>query len=70
MSDAAARAKQAAPPQVQHALDVAGEKAQPVVAQVSQKAAPHRGKILAGAAVAVVLLIVVRRRRRTIESAP
>lgn len=64
VSDGAARAKAAAPPQVQHALDAAGEKAGPVVAQVSAKAAPHRGKIIAGAVAATVVLIVVRRRRR------
>jgi chromosome segregation ATPase len=63
LAETAARAKQAAPPPVQHALDVAGQKAAPVVSQVSQKAAPHRGKIIAGAVVAVVVLVVVRKRR-------
>jgi chromosome segregation ATPase len=63
VAETAARAKQAAPPPVQHALDVASQKAAPVVSQVSQKAAPHRGKIIAGAVAAVVVLVVVRKRR-------
>jgi hypothetical protein len=60
----ASQLKDSAPPQVQHALDVAGQKAGPAVHQVSAKAAPHRGKIIAGAVVAVAVLVVVRRRRR------
>lgn len=49
----AARAKQAAPPQVQHALDVA-----------SEKAAPHRKQIAIGAAAIALLLLIKQRRRR------
>lgn len=64
-ADAAARAKQAAPPPVQHALDVAGEKATPIVHTVSERAAPHRSKIIAIGAAAVLLLIVVRWRRNS-----
>lgn len=58
------RARQAAPPPVQHALDAAGEKAGPVVRRVSTTAAPHRGKIAAGAVALVVLLLTLRRRKR------
>ena len=61
--EGAARAKQAAPPPVQHALDVAGAKAAPVVSQVAHKAAPHRNKLLAGAVVAAVVLVIARKRR-------
>jgi Protein of unknown function (DUF3618) len=64
VAETATHVKESAPPQVQHALDVAGQKAGPVVQRVSEQAAPHRGKIIAGAAVAVVLLVIVRRRRR------
>ena len=64
VAETAAHLKQSAPPQVQHALDVAGQKAGPVVHQVSAKTAPHRGKIIAGSVVAVVVLVIVRRRRR------
>jgi ElaB/YqjD/DUF883 family membrane-anchored ribosome-binding protein len=60
-TEAVTRAKEAAPPPVQHALDVAAEKASPVVA----KAAPYRTQIIAGVALAVVLLRVLRRRRGT-----
>jgi hypothetical protein len=59
-ADTATRMKQSAPPPVQHALDVAGEKGRPLV----QKAEPHRNKIIAGVAVAVVLVLIVRKMRR------
>jgi hypothetical protein len=48
----AQRAKQAAPPQVQHALDVA-----------SEKAAPHRKELAIGAAAIALVLLIVQRRR-------
>jgi len=59
VAESAARAKAAAPPPVQHALDRVGEKAGPI----SQRVAPHRGKIIAGAAAIGVALLVVRKRR-------
>jgi MYXO-CTERM domain-containing protein len=59
----AARAKQAAPEPVQHALDAAATKAGPVVHQVAEKAKPHRGKIMAALAASALALIVFRRRR-------
>ena len=62
--ETAARAKQAAPEPVQHALDAAAAKAGPAVHQVAEKAKPHRGKI-AGALVAGVLVLVVIRRKRS-----
>ena len=40
VADGATRAKEAAPPPVQHALDKAGEKAGPVVHQVSEQVGP------------------------------
>jgi hypothetical protein len=64
VAETATHLKESAPPQVQHALDVAGQKAGPVVHQVSAKAEPHRGKIIAGSVIAVVVLVIVRRRRR------
>lgn len=57
------RAKHSAPEPVQQALDRAGAKAAPLAHQVSEKAAPHRSKIIAGAAVALLALIVFRRSR-------
>jgi len=59
VSETASRAKAAAPPPVQHALDRVGEKAGPV----SQQLAPHRSKIIAGAAAVAVALFIVRKRR-------
>jgi hypothetical protein len=63
MSQTAARAKASAPPQVQHALAQAGARMAPVAQQVSHRAAPHRGKIIAALLSAAVILIVLRRRR-------
>ncbi|HEY8300552.1 MAG TPA: DUF3618 domain-containing protein [Jatrophihabitans sp.] len=63
VGEAATKAKQAAPEPVQRALDTAVTKAAPVASQVSAKAAPHRGKIIAGALAAVAVLIVARRKR-------
>ena len=59
VSEGASRAKAAAPPPVQHALDRVGEKAAPIAHQ----AAPHRNKIMAGAAAVAVALLVLRKRR-------
>jgi hypothetical protein len=59
VSDSAARAKAAAPPPVQHAIDRVGEKAEPIAKQI----APHRGKIVAGVAAVAVALLVLRKRR-------
>ena|SRR5919204_623602 len=65
VSQTAASAKQAAPPQVQRALDRTGEKLGPLAQQASAKAAPHRGKIFAvvAAGIVVVMLLASRRRR-------
>lgn len=63
VSERAAKAKAAAPPPVQHALDQAGAKAGPAARQVSQKAEPHRSKIIAGAIVGVLVLLILRRRK-------
>ena len=63
IADTAVLAKRSAPPQVQHALEVTGEKLGPYVSEASTKAAPHRNKIIAGAAAALVLLMILRRRR-------
>ncbi|HEY2299032.1 MAG TPA: DUF3618 domain-containing protein [Jatrophihabitans sp.] len=63
LSDGAARAKAAAPEPVQHALDRVGEKAGPVGRQLSQQAAPHRKKIIAGTLAVAVALLVLRKRR-------
>ena len=66
VAETASRAKQAAPAPVQHALDRAGEKAGPIAHQANERTKPHRGKIVAGLAVAaVVALIVIRRGRKT-----
>jgi hypothetical protein len=59
----AAQAKASAPPRVQLVLDRAGEKWAPMAQQMSQRAAPHRGKILAGVLAAFAVLILVRHRR-------
>lgn len=64
IADSAARAKSSAPPQVQQALDKAGEKAAPIAHQIGEKTEPHRSKIIAGAVGAFVLLWIVRRARR------
>jgi hypothetical protein len=61
--DGAVRAKESAPPPVQNALDKAGEKAGPVVHQVSEQVAPHRDKVIMGGAGLVLVLLVLRRRR-------
>jgi F0F1-type ATP synthase membrane subunit b/b' len=63
VSEGAARAKAAAPEPVQHALDRVGEKAGPMGRQLSEQAAPHRGKIIAGVVAVAVALFVVRKRR-------
>lgn len=64
VGESAAKAKQSAPEPVQRALDTAVAKATPAAQQVATKAAPYRGKIIAGAVLALVLLRVVRRRKR------
>lgn len=61
--DGAVRAKESAPPQVQNALDKAGEKAGPVAHHVSEQVAPHRNKVMLGGAGLVLVLLVLRRRR-------
>lgn len=68
ISETAARAKASAPPQVQHVLDRAAEKVAPVAHQVSSRAVPHRGKIIAGMLAAIIVLRVMRRRRGRGES--
>jgi len=40
----------------------------PVAHQVSSRAAPHRGKIIAGMLAAIVVLTLIRRRRAGRES--
>lgn len=60
VTDAAAKAKQAAPPPVQHSLDRAGAAIRPAVA----KADPYRVQILAGVGLAVVVVLLARRRGR------
>jgi Protein of unknown function (DUF3618) len=57
------RVKGATPEPVQRAMAGLGGKAAPVMHQVSEKTAPHRAKIAAGAAVLVVALVVIARRR-------
>jgi hypothetical protein len=47
---------------VQHAIETVGEKATPVVSQISEQAAPHRSKIIAAGVAALVLVVVLRRR--------
>jgi ABC-type transporter Mla subunit MlaD len=59
ISDKAAQAKNAAPPQVQHALEQAGSAAAPAV----DKAKQYNKQLLLGAAVLLLLLILVRRWR-------
>jgi hypothetical protein len=61
------RIKGATPEPVQRAMGRVGEKAAPVMHTVSEKTAPHRAKIAAGAAVIVVALVVIVRRRRSDE---
>jgi len=67
-ADAAAKAKQAAPEPVQHAMDRAAAATGPYARQAAAVAAPHRTKILAGVSAALVVLLVVRRRRRGSEA--
>ena len=64
VTETAGKAKQSAPEPVQRALDTAVAKATPAAQQVATKAAPHRGKIIAGTLIALVLLRVVRRKKR------
>lgn len=63
VSATAAKAKAGMPPSVQQGLDRAGEKVAPMAHQVSEKAAPHRAKIIAGVLAAFAVLIVVRHHR-------
>jgi len=63
VSQTAALAKASAAPAVQQALRRIDQKAAPIARQVSGMAAPHRGKIIAGALAAIAVLAVVRRRR-------
>jgi ElaB/YqjD/DUF883 family membrane-anchored ribosome-binding protein len=62
LTEAAGRARAAAPPPVQRALDATGQKAGPMASRISAQAAPYRGKIIAGSAVLVAALLVLRRR--------
>jgi ribosomal 50S subunit-associated protein YjgA (DUF615 family) len=57
------RVRAATPEPVQRAMGRLAEKAAPVTHKVSEKTAPHRAKIAAGAAVLVVTLVVIARRR-------
>jgi hypothetical protein len=59
ISDKAAQAKSAAPPQVQHALERAGSAAAPTV----KKAKQYDKQLLIGAAALLLLFILVRRWR-------
>lgn len=68
VSATAAKAKASTPPAVQQGLDRAGEKVAPIAHQVSEKAAPHRAKIIAGVLAIFAVLVVVRRRRGRDES--
>jgi hypothetical protein len=61
-SETASRAKASSPKPVRQALDKAGERVAPIARQVSEQAAPHRGKIMAGV-VAIGVALVARRRR-------
>jgi Protein of unknown function (DUF3618) len=64
VAERAAKAKAAAPPQVQHAMDQVSAKAAPVARQVSQQAEPYRSKIIGGGVAAAFLLLVLRRRKK------
>lgn len=59
----ASHVKQSAPEPVRRGVDSVGAKTGPVIARVSQQAAPHRGKIAAGAAAGLLIAVIVRRRR-------
>lgn len=61
--DATLRAKQATPPGVQHAIDVAGEKAAPVARETARRAAPYRKQIIIGSVAFVVLVRILRRHK-------
>lgn len=56
--------KQRTPEGLQRAIGRAGQKASPVVHNVSDKTAPHRAKIAAGAAAVIIVLSMIRRRHR------
>ena len=63
-AEKASQAKAAAPAPVQNALDSIGQKAGPPAHRATEAVAPHRGKIVAGAAGGLLILLIVRRRRR------
>ncbi|MDQ6849443.1 MAG: DUF3618 domain-containing protein [Actinomycetota bacterium] len=62
IADSAAKAKAAAPPGVQRAIDKASEKATPIAQQVGAKAQPYRGKLIAAGVVLVLLIVRLSRR--------
>jgi hypothetical protein len=58
------RVSDSTPEPVRRVMGRAGQKAAPVVHKVSERTAPHRAKIAAGAAALGLMLVVILRRRR------
>ena len=66
-STGAQRVKQRTPEPVQRAIGRVGQKTSPVLHKMSDKTAPHRAKIAAGAGAVIVAVAVIGRRRRSGE---
>lgn len=62
VSEGAAQAKESTQPAVQQAIHKAGGKVVPVARQVTDRVAPHRGKVASAMLAGMVALVVGRRR--------